>query len=334
MTTPTAAPNLVSIGLPGEADLVYRYLASGGPVMVGQASRALGLPPRLLRRLLDELADVGAARCRSQHGSRRWSAVPADEVRSEVGRRHREAGLARLRLQRDLAGPSRLGLAQDTPATRLLCGLTRARHRLGELVARERFEHLVLNPDPLIDVEAVCTAAPVHTALVSHKVEIKELGVRPGPGDATQALTEELLAEGAQFRVLPNVPAKVLILDRTTALVRLDPADPNRGLMEITDPDTVARLVELFFRQWHGARDFLDLMEPEVALSTREQAILRLLAEGHTDKSAAQSLGLSVRTVAYSLSELMARLGVVNRLQLGIKIAPLLAEDTQRTETP
>ena len=319
-----AIPLLTSIGLSPDADLVFRFLASAGPETVSGISRSLGLPPRRLRETLSELADVGAATRSARARTNLWNAVDVEHVRSEVQRRHQEAYLARRRLHRELAGPSRLGIAQDAPTVRVISSLTRARARLADLVARERFEHLVLNPDPVINIEAVCAAAPVHKALVEQRVAIKELGVPPEPGDATQTVAAQLVAEGAQFKVLPQVPAKILIFDRMTALVRLDPADPSRGVMEISDPDTVARLVELFYSRWQHASDYSESLDECVQLSTRERAILQLLAEGHTDKAVAHELGLSARTVAYSLSDVMGRLGVVSRLQLGVKIGPYL----------
>jgi len=55
-----------------------------------------------------------------------------------------------------------------------------------------------------------------------------------------------------------------------------------------------------------------------VELTAREQAIVTLLAAGHTDSSASAELGLSLRTVGYAIRALMDRYGVENRFQLGL----------------
>jgi DNA-binding NarL/FixJ family response regulator len=55
-------------------------------------------------------------------------------------------------------------------------------------------------------------------------------------------------------------------------------------------------------------------------LTPREQAIVSLLAAGHTDASTAHQLGISSRTIAYTLRALMDRYGVQNRFQLGLMI--------------
>jgi DNA-binding NarL/FixJ family response regulator len=57
------------------------------------------------------------------------------------------------------------------------------------------------------------------------------------------------------------------------------------------------------------------------ALNAREQAIVELLAEGHTDASVAQRLGISERTITYTLRALMDRVGVENRFQLGLVLS-------------
>ncbi len=53
-------------------------------------------------------------------------------------------------------------------------------------------------------------------------------------------------------------------------------------------------------------------------MTPREEAIVALLAQGHTDNVVAERLGLGQRTITYSLRALMDRLGVDNRFQLGL----------------
>jgi DNA-binding NarL/FixJ family response regulator len=58
---------------------------------------------------------------------------------------------------------------------------------------------------------------------------------------------------------------------------------------------------------------------------SREDALFRLLAQGHTDASAAVELGLSQRTVSTLVRGLMDRFAVENRFQLGLAIGIHLA---------
>jgi LuxR family transcriptional regulator, transcriptional regulator of spore coat protein len=60
-------------------------------------------------------------------------------------------------------------------------------------------------------------------------------------------------------------------------------------------------------------------------LSSREEAVVALLALGHTDAGVARELRISERSVSNILRSLMDRLGVENRFQLGIALGTLRA---------
>ncbi|WP_412540496.1 helix-turn-helix transcriptional regulator [Longispora sp. K20-0274] len=77
-------------------------------------------------------------------------------------------------------------------------------------------------------------------------------------------------------------------------------------------------MVNLFNTYWDEATPPERPMSPDIVLSPREAAIIALLSSGHTDASVAAELGISVRTIAYTVSDLMNRCGVSNRFQLGL----------------
>lgn len=57
-------------------------------------------------------------------------------------------------------------------------------------------------------------------------------------------------------------------------------------------------------------------LEPDVPLTPREIDVLRLLAQGYTNRQAGEILGISVRTVEYHRSNLTAKLNLEGRVQL------------------
>ncbi len=59
---------------------------------------------------------------------------------------------------------------------------------------------------------------------------------------------------------------------------------------------------------------------PKITLSERERELIALLAQGHTDVAAAEQLDISARSVTNILRNLMDRLGVENRFQLGLAL--------------
>src|SRR5574341_2358746 len=62
----------------------------------------------------------------------------------------------------------------------------------------------------------------------------------------------------------------------------------------------------------------LDTTDPQISLTRRERDILRLLAQGLSNKEIAEQLGLSEKTVRNRLSEILSTLGVRNRTQAAI----------------
>lgn len=60
-------------------------------------------------------------------------------------------------------------------------------------------------------------------------------------------------------------------------------------------------------------------------LSKREEELVRLLLDGHTDTSAARRLRVSPRTVTTILRGLMDRLSVNSRFQLGVSLGRQMA---------
>jgi len=67
----------------------------------------------------------------------------------------------------------------------------------------------------------------------------------------------------------------------------------------------------------------------KITLSDRERELVSLLAQGHTDVSAAEHLGISARSVTNILRSLMDRLGVDNRFQLGLALGFLRKASVQ-----
>jgi DNA-binding CsgD family transcriptional regulator len=175
-----------------------------------------------------------------------------------------------------------------------------------------------MQPEPAFTREALRAAAPHNRALLERGMSVLTLGVPPLADDVTHAHTVELTGRGMQYRQLPELPTKLMLIDRRTAIVPLDPADTGKGALEIAAPTPVRGLVEFFLSHWDQSRPPEERMPVVVDLTPREQAIVTSLAAGCTDASAADQLGLSVRTIAYTVRGLMDRYGVQNRFQLGL----------------
>ncbi|SOD64507.1 regulatory protein, luxR family [Streptomyces zhaozhouensis] len=124
------------------------------------------------------------------------------------------------------------------------------------------------------------------------------------------------------WRTAPLPPMRLLLVDRATALVRVD-SPLGRNAAQVNDATLVGTLLSLFEGLW---RRSAPLVLPEWdgrgdARLTR--AVLRALSEGVTDETAARELGMSVRTYRRHVAEIMGRLGARSRFQAGALAAGL-----------
>ena len=62
-----------------------------------------------------------------------------------------------------------------------------------------------------------------------------------------------LIAAGAEHRILPTLPAKMVIIDRAIVMTPIDPEDPLKGVWQITAKPLVRALVEMYQRLWGQA---------------------------------------------------------------------------------
>jgi DNA-binding CsgD family transcriptional regulator len=319
-----AVPSLVRWGMSPDADLVYRDLVTFGPKTISDLARDLAMPARRAQAAVDELAAGGAASPATVQPDRRrrvpvWRPVSAPVLMRELRRRKsRVVDMAeyarRHRGLLDTMSPAK-GLRANQLADRAT-----TRQRIAELTAVERREQLTLSPERSFSPDAVAAALPLDRQLVARGVRLRSCGVPAPDGDACSAAAETLATVGTEYRERDEVPLKLIVFDRRVALLPVDPLDLEAGTYEIDEPAVVGALVILFEQLWSTADDPRRGGVPPIMLSAREKVVLELLAEGHTDSSAAQHLGISQRTIAYTLRSLMDRLGVDNRFQLGLAL--------------
>jgi DNA-binding CsgD family transcriptional regulator len=336
-----AVPSLVRWGLSADADLAYRDLTTFGPRTVRELAQDLGLSATRVQRTIDELVAVGAAQPQAHTDRRRrlptWCPTPTPVLLAQLRRRKpRVVDMAEYARQHRaivdgvglLDGAYPAGLRANQLADRAT-----TRQRIAELTAVTRGEHLSLVPERAFAPDAVAAALPLDRGMLARGVRVRSCGVPPEDGDASCAAAEELALLGSEYREHAELPLKLIVFDRRVALLPVDPLDLEAGALEIDHPAVVGPLVILFEQLWSTARDPRRGGVPSVVLSPREEAIVALLAEGHTDASAAKYLGLSQRTIAYTLRALMDRMGVDNRFQLGLRLGAMRAVELDQEES-
>jgi DNA-binding CsgD family transcriptional regulator len=184
--------------------------------------------------------------------------------------------------------------------------------RFAEIVSVERSERLVMVP-------ASSQRPLLGTLPMPPDVRTRWLGSAPSAHDA------RMIAAGAEHRILPALPAKMVIIDRAIVMTPIGPEDPDplKGVWQITAKPLVRALVEMFQRLWRQAAE---PVRWPAGLSARERAVVTLLAEGCTDHTVAEQLGLSRRTITYTVADLMEKYGARSRFHLALLLAGADAE--------
>jgi DNA-binding CsgD family transcriptional regulator len=338
-----AVPSLTRWGLSTDADLVFRTLTTFGPQDRRALARDLGLPGQRIADALAELRAAGAAApvADGRPADRRqvtWAGRSVDETvtrlradrlrlvdrAGQVARHHHLLAMLRDRLGEaglPLGLPAVRGLVSEH--VRYLPNRAVGQRRLNEYAARHTAERMTINTEQVIDPTFIAQGTALDRAALAAGTRIRVLSTPPADGDRMTDGLDRRAAATYRHRESLQVPMKLFLFDRRVALLRADPADPERGYLDITHPGVVGALVEIFERHWAAGADSAARAVPRIELSDRERELVTLLAQGHTDVSAAAELRITARSVTNVLRRLMDRLGVENRFQLGLALGAL-----------
>jgi DNA-binding CsgD family transcriptional regulator len=335
-----AVPSLVRWGLTSDADLVYRTLVTLGPRTERSLAVELGLSARRTAQALAELRECGAAAATKDPRTtvrlwtparpaavverlraRRFNPVdPAEQLRSHQAVL-RSSGLV------TLLGPGSLPPLRGEVAggIRYLDSRPRTRARIAELTSSPISTFWTMTTEQAIDAESARAAAPVDTQLYARRTQCRLL--LPPVADGDDLDVSGHLVDGRVYQRFESVdvPLRLMMIDHRVALLPADPADLERGWLEITHPELLRKLVAVYNRHWDAAAASRRERLTPINLSEREHALVTLLAAGHTDRTAAEQLRISPRSVTGLLRVLMDRLGVENRFQLGVALGGLQA---------
>ncbi|WP_067714353.1 helix-turn-helix transcriptional regulator [Nocardia yamanashiensis] len=129
---------------------------------------------------------------------------------------------------------------------------------------------------------------------------------------------------GAQIRITGNDFHNALIIDRRLAVLWSGAGAAHPYAYLIREPALLRALDQFARLAWESAAGLataLDPVRPEIDEVLR--AVLHTLALGLKDETAARRLGVSLRTYRRHVADLMARLGVATRFQIGVRAAEL-----------
>jgi len=128
------------------------------------------------------------------------------------------------------------------------------------------------------------------------------------------------VAKGGQVRIAPSLPMKLLIADRSHALIPLDDSG-SAGVVSTRSGTVVGALVELFDTLWDRATSYPPGRQHPSGLAPYDLQVLSLLAGGCKDEEIAARTHVSIRTVRRSVATIFERLDVHTRFAAGVQAA-------------
>jgi sugar-specific transcriptional regulator TrmB len=313
---------LGAIGLDDVQEAAYRALVALGAAELGELSRRLGLPEETVVRVVGRLEEYGLV-ARSSARPGRWVAAPPAVALSALltSRRHEleQAELAAAVLAAEFRAEAGEPAVHDL--VEVVTGAGAVAQRFLQLQFSAQSEVCALVTDRPVAITGMENAAEEDAARrgVAYRVVLERevLGGRYGMAELTAALDRD-----EQVRVVDRVPTKLVVADRSLAMVPLGHrAEP--AALVVHASGLLEALMGLFEGVWRqGVPLRLDGAGTLAEESPHEPdgtdvRILSLLLAGLTDTAAAKQLDLGLRTVQRRVKRLMGIAGVTTRLQLG-----------------
>jgi hypothetical protein len=125
---------------------------------------------------------------------------------------------------------------------------------------------------------------------------------------------------GGQARLIPQIPFRLAVVDRSLAIIPLDLDVFYNGMLLVQDPTVVSALVRVHQGWWRCGENPASNQSPQEP-RLHLLPVLACLREGVSDRVGAARLGLSPRTYTRRVNELLKELGATSRFQAGILAA-------------
>jgi DNA-binding CsgD family transcriptional regulator/sugar-specific transcriptional regulator TrmB len=318
-------------GVSQSAEMVYRTMLDHPATGVAGLAARLRITEQVVQGALDELAELALLRPSWESPDLLRPVSPEIGLESLLARQQAELLQRQNQLDESRAAlaamvAERLDRHQSTVShTEFedIVGLDAVRDRLEQLTHGTRHEVVTFAPGGAQSAEALQASKPLDRHLRDQGVDIRTIYLDSVRNDPASVHYARWLAElGGQVRTVPVLPLRMIVVDRSVAVVPLDPVRSRAGVTQLRHLGVVAALHALFEQVWQVASPLGNReRRHEHELSRQEHVLLGLLAQGDTDDVVARKLGVSVRTVRRIASELMVQLGARSRFQAGVRVA-------------
>ncbi|MEU8961278.1 helix-turn-helix domain-containing protein [Streptomyces sp. NPDC048491] len=314
---------LGAIGLDETQESAYRALVAVGAAEVSDLAHRLALPENETERALRRLERQGLA---AQSSARigRWVAAPPGvalgalltQQRHELDQAELAAALLATEYRAEAAEPAVHDLVE------VVTGASAVAHRFHQLQLGAAEEVCALVTGKPVAVTGMDNESEEQASNrgVSYRVVVERevLSLPAGIVELSAALGRD-----EQVRTVDRVPTKLVVADRTLAMVPLTGRGAEPAALVVHASGLLESLMGLFEAVWKDALPLRlggggrGVVEEGRGPDATDLEILSLLLAGMTDASAAKQLELGLRTVQRRVKGLMELTGVTTRLQLG-----------------
>lgn len=208
-------------------------------------------------------------------------------------------------------------LQRDLESLEILSDGVTVAMRINELIdsAKHEASSLVTNP---MNPSMLQAAKSGDERVLERGIRVRTIYTDPVQHNAeSMKYLSWFASRGAQLRCLPNLPVRMVLIDRSVAVIASDPASPRAGAAVIRVPGLITALDTLFESLWDDAVPLGESADRDT-LPHLEAEILRGMTAGAKDETLAHQLGVSVRTVRRLITKLYERTGANSRFQMAV----------------
>ncbi|MEU9109357.1 helix-turn-helix transcriptional regulator [Streptomyces xanthophaeus] len=318
---------LTELGLDARAEAVYRAMLVQPVSGVAALAAAVGSDENGVREALDLLSELALVQPSAEDSGRLRAVSPDIGMEILMARGQAELAAQQQRLEASRAAAARLiseyselRPAASHPGVEQLIGLDAVRDRLVALTRETKEELLAFSPDATLSESALAASRPLNRTLLERGVRMRTLYLDSVRNSRPSVEHANWLTElGGQVRTVAALPTRMLIADRSTALIPVSD-DSSAGAVVLTGHGMLVALCALFESTWESAQPLAEVAVPGPhGLTSQQSTAVRLLSEGHTDDAIAKRLGVSSRTARRIANDLMERLGARSRFEAGVR---------------
>ena len=311
------------LGLAPWAEAVYRALLRAPGSSFETLATALALAPDIALSLLEGLLKRGLVSRPDAARDAWWPTAPEVAVELLLMERQVELNHARQilpELQKDLR---RGGSGADLNDVQIVSG-----GAAEQLPAYLQIHHAARQELACVICPPFIVAAP--DEMQAAREQARRRGVRYRTIVAPEAMqwpgwlesARQCVAQGEQVRMLADLPFKMVLADRHSGLVPLRVGEQEGPSVKLGPTAVLEALWALFESLWQQAVPVVGTAEapangaPE-AVEEELHALVMLMAAGSNDKTIADVLGISERTLLRRITALSSRLHARSRFQCG-----------------